>query len=128
MNLKKFVLAAALTGLLAIPASAQIFSPGAPARTSAYTSAPTFFGDEEFSIDAFGSVTVAEGRLRRDHWRQDRLGLGVGMNYFHMRYFGIGADTYFGRLDVPDQISISGIFRWPIDQINLAPYAFGGGA
>jgi hypothetical protein len=111
---------------------------------------PCLFRDNEFQVDAFGlgyfnqggntgnyyGVNPAPGLSGRPMW-----GGGLGLNYFFMKYFGIGIEqSVFGRS--PGEANNYGdagmtrwatignlFFRYPICQWNLAPYVMvGGGA
>ena len=87
----------------------------------------------EFSLDLFGTDALdkytvshpSEDRIRHD----SRLGLGVGLNYFLIRYVGVGVDAYSEdtKHSFVDNVSGSLIGRLPIGNTGLAPYAFGGG-
>jgi hypothetical protein len=76
----------------------------------------------EGSFDAFGFYGSKDKDGRNDAW-----GMGVGLNYFFSKYFGVGADTYMDAFEVPYLVNGQGIFRFPIEHTGLAPYAFGGG-
>lgn len=77
---------------------------------------------QEGSFDVFGFYGSRDKDGRDDAW-----GMGVGLNYFFSKYFGVGADTYFDAFDVPYLLNGQGIFRYPIERTGLAPYVFGGG-
>lgn len=84
----------------------------------------------EFTFDAFGSYTKHFRRFEDlDHsWRHGDFGGGVGLNYFFLRYLGIGADTYFQEKgEFWSNVSGSLIARLPIGNSGFAPYIFGGG-
>ena len=91
------------------------------------------FRDNELSLDAFG--TDALGRYTIDHPSGDRishnsrLGLGLGANYFLIRYVGVGVEAFSENTDAHfvDNASASLIVRFPIEVIGLAPYGFAGG-
>lgn len=53
-------------------------------------------------------------------------GPGLGFNYFFMQNLGIGADTYADAFTVPYLLNANAIFRYPIPQTRIAPYAFAG--
>jgi hypothetical protein len=57
---------------------------------------------------------------------QDAAGPGIGVNYFFTENFGIGADTYADAFEPPYLLTTSGIFRYPLGDSGLAPYAFAG--
>lgn len=83
----------------------------------------TKYMPNEFSLDMFGTYAT---RDRYGHG-DDNWGGGLGVNYFFTRYIGIGADSYLEEWKTPYRVNGSLIFRIPIDQVGLAPYAFGGG-
>lgn len=90
------------------------------------------YPDQEFTIDLFGAY-AKEKRKFNDTFdktmRHGDWGAGVGVNYFFMKGFGIGADAYGldNGSDFVDAVNGSLIFRLPIDVAHLAPYVFGGG-
>ena len=87
------------------------------------------FKDQELQLDVFASWL--DTRTHENvSGRKDGFGGGLGVNYFFMRYLGVGADanvssasnglwTFSGSL----------IARYPIEAGNLclAPYILGGG-
>jgi hypothetical protein len=85
------------------------------------------FKDQELQIDLFGSYT--DSVKRSDHG--DGFGGGVAVNYFFMRYLGVGVDGNIYDGDVNGAWDFSGrlIARFPIETGNLciAPYIFAGG-
>ena len=85
------------------------------------------FKDQEFQLDVFGSFTQGA----RDYRYNDGFGGGIGVNYFFMRYLGVGADgnVYDGGVNGVWSGSASLIARYPVDLGNFcfAPYAFVGG-
>lgn len=96
-------------------------------------SQPTLFRDREFSVDLFGSVSVGQETLddlTGERFTDDgRLGAGVGLNYYLLRYVGIGADAYTENTarTFVDNASGNLLLRFPIESAHLAPYIFGGG-
>ena len=64
-------------------------------------------------------------RVRRD----GRLGVGAGGDLYFTRNFGIGGDAWTENTsgNFIDDASGRVILRFPMDQIHLAPYIFGGG-
>jgi hypothetical protein len=110
----------------------------APPPTAVYetvvyeTNAPPLYRAQEFSLDLFGSYINHEEKFSHAFHSDIRHGFfggGVGLNYFFLRWFGIGGDVNFsdhpGR--ITDQVMGNGIIRVPIGDTGLAPYAFGGG-
>lgn len=99
----------------------------------------TCFKDQELQLDIFGAY--ADGnRPHAGAIDEHAFGGGVGINYFFHRNIGVGADAtwlYGGEKDGDDRgnggdttyhnFSSSLIFRFPIDEICLAPYVFVGG-
>ena len=83
------------------------------------------FKDQELQLDVFGSWTDANhSNPHHDGW-----GGGIGVNYFFMRYLGVGVDgnVYDGGPAVWD---VSGriIARYPIEgSVCWAPYIFAAG-
>jgi hypothetical protein len=77
---------------------------------------------QESSFDAFGFYGSKDKDGKDEAW-----GMGVGINYFFSKYFGIGVETYMDAFEIPYLLNGQGIFRFPIKATGLAPYAFGGG-
>jgi len=99
------------------------------------------FKDQELQLDLFGSFMNFpyghdqdygdRGRFGRGHDdNRDGGGGGVGVNYFFMRYFGVGVDGDFDS-NLGGVANYTGkiILRLPIEThgICIAPYVFGGG-
>ncbi len=80
------------------------------------------FPPNQLSLDLFGTYATAD----RFGVKRDRWGGGLGLNYFFMRYIGIGADSYLEEWKWPYRVNGSLFLRLPT-QSGLAPYAFGGG-
>src|SRR4051812_27359367 len=102
----------------------------------------TCFQDQELQLDVFGAFQIGEGPDHAGPIHDHGWGGGVGINYFFSRYIGIGAEGYWIYADhnaatpgddngktIFHNLGGSLIFRLPIDEMCLAPYAFvGGGA
>jgi hypothetical protein len=100
------------------------------------------FNDQELQVDVFGAYQVGEGPNHAGPIHDHGWGGGIGINYFFSRYIGVGAEGYWiaadenasapgasGNRTTFHNINGSLIFRLPIDEMCLAPYAFlGGGA
>lgn len=87
-----------------------------------------YFKSMETSVDLFGSYTAASGNTDRF---KDGFGGGLGVNHFFTKHFGLGLDAYAWEGDRPRNgitagVSGSLIARYPIEEIHLAPYVFGG--
>jgi hypothetical protein len=84
------------------------------------------FKDTELQIDVFGTYTDTEGG-----GYSDGLGGGVGVNYFFMRYLGVGVDGNIFDGDANGVWQANGklIARFPIELggLCLAPYVFATG-
>jgi hypothetical protein len=87
----------------------------------------------DVSLEAFGIGTVGEHTI--NHLSGDRiirhghLGAGAGLEFFFNRYIGIEAEG-FSETTHNTFVNDAGgnvVFRLPIGQTGLAPYAFGGG-
>jgi hypothetical protein len=93
---------------------------------------PTFRANE-WSFDVFGSVSAGQETINNisgERVEQDgRLGLGIGGNYFFTRNLGLSADAYTENAadSFVDNASGNLVYRFPLEAICLAPYAFGGG-
>ena len=87
----------------------------------------------EISLGAFGMGTVGERTL--DHFnhhnisRHGRDGAGADLEYFFTKYIGIEAEAWSENTDhfFVDDVGGNLVFRIPIGNIGLAPYAYGGG-
>lgn len=107
----------------------------APRWSSAQNTPSTdsIFHANETSLDVFGSVSAGQetvNHISKDRIEDNgRLGLGLGVNHFFTRHLGIGGDAYTEntRHSFVDNASVNLIVRFPIDNIHLAPYAYGGG-
>ena len=94
------------------------------------------FQDQEFQVDLFGSYINMTREGHDDffhglnHPGREGGGGGVGVNYFFLRYLGVGVDgdvnsTHHGLWDATGKL----IVRIPIElgSFCMAPHAFGGG-
>ena len=79
------------------------------------------YSSHEGSVDLFGFYGSKDKGGNRDAW-----GMGGGFNYFFTRYIGAGADTYMDAFTIPYLVNGQGIFRCPLGNTPVAPYAFGG--
>src|ERR1700744_2934955 len=85
------------------------------------------FKDQELQLDIFGSWTDAN----HNNPHSNGFGGGAAVNYFFMKYVGIGvdSDTYDGGHRAVENFSGRVIARLPIESGSfcIAPYAFVGG-
>ena len=79
------------------------------------------FRDSEIQLDLFGSGGFYQAS-------EPAWGGGVGVNYFFLKYVGIGAEqTIVGREDIAEWGTFGNFFlRYPICSWNVAPYAVAG--
>jgi len=87
----------------------------------------------DVSLEAFGMGTINEHTLYHLSGsriqRTGHLGAGAGLEFFFNRYIGIEAEG-FSETTHNTFVNDAGgnlVFRWPIGDTGLAPYAFGGG-
>lgn len=104
--------------------------------------ATSCFNEHEWQVDVFGAYTDGLAQSHAGMSRDHGWGGGVGASYFFTRYIGIGAEGYWvqassnaarpgadGNANTISNVTGNVFFRYPIDSICLAPYAFlGGGA
>jgi len=92
------------------------------------------YSSQEVSLDLFASYINPEGEfhdLFETSIRNGFWGGGAGVNYFFTRELGIGGD--FNMSSKPDDLALVDqatgnlIFRIPIGNTGLAPYAIGSG-
>jgi hypothetical protein len=89
------------------------------------------FPDNQLTFDAFGSYISGFKNFgdQFDHnWRHGDFGGGAGVNYFFMRYAGVGVDSFtYDEGQFFKNVTGNLILRYPIESLNLSPYIFGGG-
>ncbi len=97
------------------------------------------FRAQELQLDIFGQYSVGEGPTQAGTFRDHGFGGGIGLNYFFTRNFGLGVDAaWLSAKEAPytskksestaiHNFSASLIYRFPIDNICMAPYVFAGG-
>ena len=80
--------------------------------------------DVELQIDVFGSYTDS-----RSSHHGDGFGGGLAVNYFFMRYLGVGVEgnVYDGDRDLVWNAGGRLIARYPIDSACFVPYVFAAG-
>jgi hypothetical protein len=135
-----FVLIASATLVAAQAARADDAAPLASTNSlsESFSKAPDtrlddqLFKANEVSVDVFGTLLTGQdalSHLSAERYRHDTTGgLGMGINYFFLRYVGVGADAYSegigGRFI--DKSSGNLILRLPSERYHLAPYLYGG--
>ena len=85
------------------------------------------FKDQELQLDIFGTWTEANN----NNPNSNGFGGGLGVNYFFMKYLGVGVDgdVHDGGHRAVADFTGRLIARYPIEagSFCIAPYAFGGG-
>jgi hypothetical protein len=98
------------------------------------------FSDRELQIDTFGQASFGSSD-KTGLFKDQAYGGGIGLNYFFHRNIGLGVDAAWlsakesalgntsggGDRTTIHNFSGSIIFRLPIDNLCLAPYAYVGG-
>ncbi len=124
--MKKYI----VTGLVAVVAASTALAGTDAKKTVIPVEEPCKFRDTEFQVDAF--ALGAFYQQGSPAW-----GGGLGLNYFFMRYVGIGVEQdVFGRSEETyggggtRWSTLGNLFlRYPICSWNMAPYLMvGGGA
>ncbi len=100
------------------------------------------FKDRELQFGDYGMYSVGNGPTHVGPFREHAFGEGGEANFFFCRYVGIGAeysssysvespDTNRGQFSdhtiTMDHVGGNIFFRWPIESLHIAPYAFVGG-
>ncbi|HLX69566.1 MAG TPA: hypothetical protein VKV04_08055 [Verrucomicrobiae bacterium] len=89
--------------------------------------------DNELSLDLFANYMANQRKIEdlfKTNIRHGVWGGGVGLNYFFVKYLGIGGDIEMPAANLGNFVNnINGslIARFPIACSGLAPYVFGGG-
>jgi hypothetical protein len=134
------LLAAAAALVSTSNAGTQVYAAGKEYKAPVVPEVGCFL-DQELQIDIYGAYNDGNGHNHAGPIREHGWGGGVGINYFFARNIGIGVDATWiyadenaaaGNDDSSDNtvfhnITGSLIFRFPIDEMCLAPYAFIGG-
>jgi hypothetical protein len=87
---------------------------------------------EETSFDVFASGSINQESIDKPSGFRTRDdlegGLGVGLNHFFHRNFGLGGEVYSENLtgSFIDKASVSFIGRLPLGTGGFAPYAYAG--
>ncbi len=142
--MKKYIITGVMAAVLATSAFAGTMT---ASKEVVEVAPPCLFRDNELQVDLFGLGDFYHGNSGNIYGANGRTfsgrpawGGGIGINYFFARYFGIGVEQdVFGRNSGGYAGANFGytrwatlgqvIFRYPICQWNLAPYAMlGGGA
>lgn len=85
----------------------------------------------EFTFDAFGGYDQRERKFNDAFdrsWQHGKWGGGFGVNWFILRYLGVGANTFLrDQGKAFNNVSGDLTLRLPICESGLAPYIFGTG-
>ena len=81
--------------------------------------ADDLFKEKELSLSAFGSYVDKD---------DSKVAPGAGVSYFLTKHIGVGAFTHWENYEGTffDNMSAEAYFRFPLDRLNLAPYALAG--
>ena len=93
------------------------------AVTTTRTRTSELYSANELEAKFFGTYASRD----RQGDSANRFGGGAGLDYFFIRYVGIGADTYIEEWKWPYRVNGSAILRLPLKDTGLAIYGLGGG-
>ena len=135
--MNRFILAAVSSTTLFGSLAPLSFAGTPPPLTSAPPAPSTCFKSEELQLDLFGVAGFGHPPDHAGPFRKHVGGGGVGLNYFWTENLGIGADAdalqgwknkaVGNDHKVFGQYTASLIFRLPMEEYALAPYAYAGG-
>jgi len=129
--MRKLAIGLLAAGIVGSSAFAGDDSVGKESKAPVPSLAPCF-KDQEFQVDLWGGITELSSGNREGLFNTPRRGGGggVGLNYFFIKYVGIGIDGDYDTAH-KDLWNTTGkvIFRVPFDfgGLCLAPYVFTGG-
>ncbi len=157
MKITYLILATLLSGTSFALAGHEVIDTKSMKETQPVTAEP-LFKDHELQFSDYAVYSVGNGPTHAGIFRDHSWGSGSEVNYFFTRYLGLGAEysSSYGQ-ESPDtdrgdfhhhrgdrdrrefhhdhdrvDIQHAGgnlFFRWPIESLHLAPYAYlGGGA
>jgi hypothetical protein len=110
---------------------------GEPLLTRKPVAPPVTFREGEVQFDLSPSIGIGHGPSHAGPFRRDAYGVGIGANYYFNPVFGLGIDATWlngdqnqskgpGTVDL-GIFSGSVLMRIPLEDAQLAPYAFVGG-
>jgi hypothetical protein len=130
--MKKTLLAITTLGL-SLPSS----NAGQPATLQPAAPSTPLYRAGEIQLDLFGVYGVGNAPVHAGPFREHAWGGGLGLNYFWTQNLGIGIDAdmkhgvenaLIGEAHKTiEQYTASLIYRYPLENSALAPYAYGGG-
>ena len=124
--MKKLLLTTSIVALSLLEAFAGDGKSFKEVKTVVTPAPPCRFRDMEWQVDGFYSAFFG-GNDSRFHTGS---GGGFGVNFFFLRYFGIGYEAqWYDNHGTVEHLPIGGNFfvRYPICSLNLAPYVLVGG-
>lgn len=123
LTLSLCALVALAPGVFAGPVETKDVKESAVVQTDCYR-------NEEWNVDIFGTYAFTGNEWEDDTYLEadHAFGGGMGVNFFFLRYFGVGFDGYFLRAHGDGFGEFTGnlTFRYPIPNSCWSPYAFGG--
>lgn len=96
-------------------------------RSTAFSrTEPDLFQAGEWQLDTFGMYADTD----RGERYSDGFGGGAGITHYWSRHWGAGLEGYWWEA-LPDEkwlhnVAASVLYRWPFDDLRLAPYALAG--
>jgi hypothetical protein len=92
------------------------------------TNSKSLFSRGELSLDIFGTIYSEDRHIPNGPSLDGQLGMGLGVNYFLTERLGVGAETAASNNGNSffDYFAISGIYRFPLEKLRIAPYGFAG--
>ena len=131
--MKKLLLTTSIVALSLLEAFAGDGKSFKEVKTVVTPAPPCRFRDMEWQIDGFYSAFFGSSNTGGDFGRSrfhTGSGGGFGVNFFFLRYFGIGYEAqWYDNHGTVEHLPIGGNFfvRYPICSLNLAPYVLVGG-
>ena len=129
--MKKFI--ASLFAVMTFVAGSQagpVEATSKEVQQSTYQPTQDWYRDREWNIDLFGAYAFSGEPYRTDRYldADHAWGGGIDANYMFSRYLGVGVEGFLlDPNDVVGQASANLIFRYPIPNTRIAPYAYAGG-
>jgi hypothetical protein len=124
--MKKLLLTTSIVALSLCSAFAGDGKSFKEVKTVVTPAPPCRFRDMEFQVDGFYTQFFGSHGSRF----HTGAGGGFGLNFFFLRYFGIGYEAaWYDNHGTAEHLPLGGnlFFRYPICSLNLAPYVLVGG-
>lgn len=126
-----------VSALTLLGSSSESFAFGNELLTRKPVAPPSVFRAGEIQFDLSPNAAVGHAPNHSGPYRKDVYGVGIGGNYYFDTYFGLGVDATWlngdrnlgkgvGSVDL-GVFTGSVLARYPLEEYQLAPYAFVGG-